>query len=196
MDIAPSQKLYALFSRLVNFSENALADIERYFAFKTFQPKENIFCAGEHVSKVFFAIDGVGRYFYIDEQGIEKNKSLVAAGGAFASVSSLVDGSPSPFYTQAITPCSTAAISYEQLITLARVHPDWAEFLRKVYERLVIKKEKREAGLLLLDAKERYVQFLREFPEQSKDIPLRHIAMYIGVTDVTLSRIRREMGLT
>lgn len=57
-------------------------------------------------------------------------------------------------------------------------------------------KEKRDAGFLLLNAKQRYQQFLHEFGHDSDRIPLRHVAMYIGVTDVTLSRIRREMGLT
>ena len=60
----------------------------------------------------------------------------------------------------------------------------------------MIKKEKREAGLLLLSAKERYQSFLCDFSEEIQHIPLRQVAMYIGVTDVALSRIRREMGLT
>ncbi|WP_245601039.1 Crp/Fnr family transcriptional regulator [Marinobacterium jannaschii] len=168
----------------------------KYFTFHTHMPKDYIFHRGDLVRDVYFVIDGIGRYFYIDEEGNERNKSLVRTGGAFASLSTLVEDCPSPFFAQAITQCSTASIKYDCLIELSRENYNWGEFLRKIYERLVLKKEKREAGFLLLTAKERYEQFLNEFGDEGRKIPLRQVAMYIGVTDVTVSRIRREMGLT
>lgn len=194
MNSSHQKLLHEIFSKIVPFSQADIA-IE-YFTFRTHPPKNYIFHCGDFVRDVHFVIDGIGRYFYIDEKGNERNKSLVRTGGAFASINSLVDGCPSPFFAQAITQCSTASIEYNCLIKLSRKNYNWGEFLRRVYERLVLKKEKREAGSLLLTAKERYEQFLDEFGEEGKQIPLRQVAMYIGVTDVTVSRIRREMGLT
>lgn len=166
------------------------------FSFHTYTPGECIFSSGDVVRHVYFAMEGIGRYFYIDAGGKERNKSLVRAGGAFASISSCVSDMPSPFFTQAITRCTTASIEYRALIELSQGNRNWAEFVRKLYENLVLKKEKREAAFLLLNARERYEQFLAEFAEDCEQVPLRQVAMYLGVTDVTLSRIRREMGLT
>ncbi|UXI02605.1 Crp/Fnr family transcriptional regulator [Photobacterium sp. TY1-4] len=166
------------------------------FTFRHYAPKTDIFTAGDLVREIHFLLDGIGRYFYIDASGTERNKSLVRKGGAFASVTSLVEGHGSPFYTQTITDCTVASINYLSLIELSEQHHAWSVFLRRIYERLVLKKEKREADFLLLGARQRYEQFLNEFGEDSARIPLRHVAMYLGVTDVTLSRIRREMNLT
>ncbi|WP_440056090.1 Crp/Fnr family transcriptional regulator [Pseudoalteromonas sp. T1lg65] len=191
-----TNQLSKVFRLYTEFSDTELEDAQRLFTFETFEPKQFIFCEGELVKKVYFVIHGIGRYFYVDHEGIERNKSLVKLGGAFTSVSSIVGGAPSPFYTQAITTCTTAAIAYEDLILLTTQYTKWNILVRRLYEKLVLKKEKREADLLLLDAKARYQVFLNDFGEGSELVPLRHIASYLGVTDVTLSRIRKQMDLT
>ncbi|AIS58355.1 MULTISPECIES: Crp/Fnr family transcriptional regulator [Vibrio] len=196
MDTHSQSLLLSALSRWAPLGQTDLVHALDDITIHAHQPLENLFCSGDVVLDVHFVLDGIGRYFYLDEQGNERNKSLVTTGGAFASLSSLVEASPSPFFAQTLTPCTTASIRYERLVALSRIHPNWAEFLRMLLERLVLKKERREAGFLLLNAKQRYQQFLHEFGHDSDRIPLRHVAMYIGVTDVTLSRIRREMGLT
>ncbi|CCN83054.1 putative cAMP-binding protein [Vibrio nigripulchritudo SFn27] len=167
-----------------------------YFSVLDRKDKERIFSEGETVSDVHFLLSGIGRYFYLDAEGVERNKSLVRAGGAFTSISSIVEGSPSPLYAETITPCITASVPYSKLVELSEYDLFWATFIRRIYEKLVLKKERREAELLMLDAKTRYQNFLVEFGDESTQIPLRHVAMYLGITDVTLSRIRRDMGLT
>jgi CRP-like cAMP-binding protein len=188
--------LHGVLSKITPFNKSDWGKGLPAFSFHTYQPKEYVFSVGDAPSSVYFVIEGIGRYFYIDKEGKERNKSLVRSGGAFSSISTLIEGSPSPFFAQAITQCTTATIKYDTLIELSENHGQWATFLRKVLERLVLKKEKREASFLLMSAKERYEHFLSEFKEDSQLIPLRQVAMYIGITDVALSRIRREMGLT
>ncbi len=89
-----------------------------------------------------------------------------------------------------------AEIRYADLVTLSEKNLNWGRFVRKIYEQLVLKKEKREAALLQLSAKERYLRFITENQPLSRSVALRHIAMYLGITDVSLSRIRKELGLT
>ncbi len=189
-------KLFEILQNLAPFSRKKWEGALPLFVFKTYAANEMIFSADDKPMQIHFLIEGIGRYFYIDIEGKERNKSLVKSGGAFASISTLVSGDGSPFYTQAITTCSTGAIAYDDLINLSEQNKNWATFLRRVYENLALKKERREAGFLLLSARQRYEEFLSEFGGQSDLIPLKHVAMYIGITDVSLSRIRKEMGLT
>lgn len=44
-------------------------------------------------------------------------------------------------------------------------------------------------------AKERYLNLLEEKPSIIKNVPLKHIATYLGITDTSLSRIRKEITL-
>lgn len=196
MENTNQQLLKNTFSAFISLNQSDMDIALPYFTFRYCHPKEYLFLSGELPLDVHFVLNGVGRYFYIDQNGIERNKSLVRKGGAFASISSIVEGSPSPFFAQALTECVIASISYSNLVELSKSNNNWGDFVRKMFERLVLKKEKREAGFLMLSAKERYLQFLKEFGADSQEIPLRHVAMYLGITDVTLSRIRREMGLT
>ena len=196
MENTNQQLLKNTFSAFISLNQADMDMALPYFTFRDCHPKEYLFLSGELPLDVHFVLNGVGRYFYIDQNGIERNKSLVRKGGAFASISSIVEGSPSPFFAQALTECVIASVSYSNLVELSKSNNNWGDFVRKMFERLVLKKEKREAGFLMLSAKERYLQFLKEFGGESQEIPLRHVAMYLGITDVTLSRIRREMGLT
>ncbi|MFD2205823.1 Crp/Fnr family transcriptional regulator [Kiloniella antarctica] len=188
--------MFEIVQNLVPFTAGDWESALPFFSFKTYAVSDIIFSADDKPMQIHFLIEGIGRYFYIDIEGRERNKSLVKAGGAFASITTLVSGEGSPFYTQAITTCTTGAIAYADLITLSEQQTNWAIFLRRVYENLALKKERREAGFLLLSARQRYEEFLSEYGAQSDLVPLKHVAMYIGITDVSLSRIRKEMGLT
>lgn len=190
------QCLRELFAQVTLFSEKEWAAAMELFSFREHHPKEHIFSAGDDIKDIYFLMDGIGRYYYIDKEGKERNKSLVRKGGAFASLKTTIKGMPSPFFAQAINLCSTAFIKYEDLVKLSIEYYGWGTFTRKSLEHLALKKEEREADLLLLTAKERYLKFLEEFETDVEEIPLRHIAMYLGITDVSLSRIRKEMGLT
>ncbi|ESP92199.1 MULTISPECIES: Crp/Fnr family transcriptional regulator [Pseudoalteromonas] len=188
--------LTQLLMQVVQFNEHEIELALDFFSFNTFEPESHLFVSQDIVTEVHFVLSGIGRYYYLDRDGKEFNKSLVKQGGAFTSIGSLVDNSPSPFYAQALTQCKIASIRYDELVTLAEENTNWGRFVRKVYERLALKKERREASFLLLNAQQRYEQFLMEFGSESENIALNQVAMYLGITDVSLSRIRKKMGLT
>ncbi len=191
-----TQQDLLFFNAFVPLGNDELSAAMPCFSIKTFESDSRIFSANDRPRHIWFLVDGIGRYFYLDKNGKEKNKSLVKPGGAFASISTLVNNESSYFYTQTITCCTTMEIHYSDLIKLADTYSQWSLFVRKVYENLALKQEKRKASLLMMSAQERYELFLQEFAEESHSIPLKQVAMYIGITDVSLSRIRRKMGLT
>ena len=42
-------------------------------------------------------------------------------------------------------------------------------------------------------AKDRYLRLIREKPQIANSVSLKHIATYLGITDTSLSRIRKEI---
>ncbi len=66
----------------------------------------------------------------------------------------------------------------------------------RLLEQLAIKKERREADFLLLSATERYQKFLQDYAYIVNSIANYHIASYLGITEVALSRIRSRLKLT
>jgi CRP-like cAMP-binding protein len=76
--------------------------------------------------------------------------------------------------------------------TLARQYPAWRTFGTRVLERLLVTKAEREYELLGLDAEERYRAFSERYPGLEARVAGKHIASYLGITPVHLSRLRRR----
>lgn len=183
-------------SRYIQLDDDAWHAASGCFRLKHWQSDEAIFRAGETPDRLYFILEGLGRYYYLTPEGKERNKSLTRPGGLFACIRSLIARQPSLFSTQALTSNLTACISYRELTQLADNHTSWNYLTRTLLEGLAIKKEQREASFLLQDAQQRYQGFLQEYGDDAHHYPLYQVAMYLGITDVALSRIRARMGLT
>lgn len=188
-------RLKKLLSWYVAFPDSNWSAAERLFCFRCFAPGEHIIEAGELVTELGFLLAGLARYYYLTPEGKEFNKSFVQAGQVVSSVSSLVAGKPAPFYIQALESCECLFLGYEKLCALCETDRNWERLARCLLEQLVIKKEGREADFLLLSAPERYEKFLVEYADVAARIPNYHIASYLGITEVALSRIRKRLGL-
>lgn len=189
-------RLRTIFSGMVSFDSNEWEQALDFFEINHWKSEEVVFQADDFPTKIYFVVEGLARYFYITVDGKEKIKSIVRVGGALSSMSTLINNESSPFYTQALTDCVTVSIEYSDLVDLADRSSNWNLLIRRLLENLALKKERREASFLLLSARQRYEQFLVEFGEEASLVPLKHVAMYLGITDVSLSRIRKEMDLT
>lgn len=151
--------------------------------------------SGDQARSIAFCSEGLFRFYYDLEQGEEKNKSFCGNGEFVAAFSSLLLQEPSRFHIQALEDSELWVTSYTDFVSLYERHPCWERLQRRLAERLFVKKEQREMELLLCSAEQRYRIFIREYPDLHKRIPQYHIASYLGITPVALSRIRRRMNL-
>ena len=72
-------------------------------------------------------------------------------------------------------------------------HKDIHHRLTDALATSLARREEREEGLLLKDASQRYLEFIAREPALADRIPLHHVASYLGITNVALSRIRRRL---
>ncbi len=190
------QKLYRQFSRLAALPDSEWSNWASLFTRHTFNSQDHIFTAGDRITRLYFPVSGIGRYYYLQPSGKEFNKSFITPGGVYSSISSLLNETPSNVYAQALTPTICFSISYQSLKELAEHDKHWNRLVMRLLELLAIKKERREADFLLLDASERYQNFCREYESILDQVPNYHIASYLGITEVALSRIRKKLKLT
>lgn len=171
--------------------------IKNNFKIQRLNKGDYLFHAGDSVDHFYFLTSGIARYYYLDQNGSEFNKNFAfRKGHLLSSISSVVKGLCSPFSVEILTPFICFSIPYQEFLSLSSSHQEINFLLIKIYENLIIKKERREADFLLLDATQRYEKFLNEFSEIIEDIQNYHIASYLGISEVGLSRIRKNMGLT
>jgi len=150
--------------------------------------------AKEIENHISFIESGVVRLF-IPKENPEKE---ITFGFSFknqfvSAYDSFLTQTPSSYQLQALTETTILSITYEDL-QLVYKHTHIGNLIgRLTAERLFLIKSKREQNLLNLSAEERYLKLFKERPELLKEIPLKYISSYIGVTAQALSRIRKRL---
>ncbi|MEK5235253.1 Crp/Fnr family transcriptional regulator [Paenibacillus sp. FSL L8-0470] len=145
--------------------------------------------AGQLVKHVYFCTMGLFRLYYTLQDGREYNVAFTVENDFATSYGAMVMGTPSFFTIEAMEDSAVIEISYDMLKELVDESRAWERFVCKSVERLYIRKEERERELLYLSAKERYDVFLVKYPGLGQRIPQYHIASYLGITPVSLSRL-------
>lgn len=133
---------------------------------------------------------GIFRLYYLDSEGRESNKGFFSEGQILAPMARSAIEEPSLFFVEALTNVEVYRCCYDQLAALLRKYSGGNDFFYRLAEGLLEDKIRREVMFLQLDARGRYERFVADFPDLHERVPLRHLASYLGMTDVTLSRIR------
>lgn len=146
----------------------------------------------EYCGQLWFIGDGIVRNFYLRSDGKEFNKSFIVAPSFCGSMHEWVLDDSARFSIQALTPVKALAIPFSWL--KHQNSPSYQHLTLVMAQGLALKKEAREASLLLDDATTRYQQFCQEYPGLEDRIPAYHIASYIGITEVALSRLKSKLS--
>lgn len=149
---------------------------------------------GDEVYQLYFVAEGLLRIYYIDEEGAEANKSFPAEGGFAGPLATALLDLPSRYGIQALEDSVLLAAQYNNYFELLEQHPAFDRLGRKMLEWLLGRRELREQSLLQQSAKERYLDFVDQYSDIFNRIPQYHVASYLGITEVSLSRLRSQIA--
>jgi CRP-like cAMP-binding protein len=105
-------------------------------------------------------------------------------------VESLFTGNPSRKAIQILEDAEVVAINSSQLFKLYDTFPEVERLFRKIFEAAYVDTVHRIEGIQFHTAEERYKALLLESPNILQRVPLKYVASYLGITQVSLSRIR------
>ncbi len=158
-------------------------------------PGELLISAGEPMTHFFFIVKGLVRFFYTTDDGKEFNKTFVPENHFAGSFGAETLQEPCRFSIQALERTTALLIPVQVIREGYDRHHSWERVGRKMAERVAISKILREGEFLLDSAETRYRRFLADHPDLAGRLSQYHIASYLGITDVALSRIRKNIGL-
>ena len=145
---------------------------------------------GKRTSTIGFLLEGSMRHFYTRD-GEERTTYFYFENHFVASYISCITGQPSLLSIEALTDCRLLVFSYSVLKKLYDQSHAWERFGRLMAEYLAMGLEERMVGLLMLSPEERYEALLKSDKKKIIErIPQHYIANYLGITPVSLSRIR------
>lgn len=157
-------------------------------------PKEAYFSeAGKIARKVGFIIDGVMRVCYYNNKGEEITKYFIEENNLVVDLESFDNQIPSSAYVQAITDCKLIVFSKNDWDELLHTIIGWDAIVRKIISKALLQKVERRSPLVAEDATTRYLTFMEKYPALVNRIPLSYLASYLGITQSSLSRIRKNI---
>jgi CRP-like cAMP-binding protein len=147
---------------------------------------------GKKAKLVALVLEGNLRQFYTVD-GEEKSTYFYFEDHLMSSYISCMTGQPSQLTIEALTPSHLIVFEYPVLKDLFDQSHSWERFGRLIAEYISIGLEERMVRLLTLSPEERYRELLQSNRRKIIErIPQHYIANYLGITPVSLSRIRNR----
>lgn len=188
----PSEDLIKALMSVTVFSRTeatALLELGEYqeIPSKTLLTKPN-----EIVNNSYLLIDGIVRHYILDNDEEITRNFIKGPHLLLPSVTDFFMRTKSSIYCSPISDIKVVRWSYTTLMDFSNKHINAYKSILLGFTNAFKKKEMREIFHSRRTAKERYENFLSDYPEIAHAVPLRYIASYLDIRPETLSRIRSK----
>ncbi|SFE92867.1 Crp/Fnr family transcriptional regulator [Thermoflexibacter ruber] len=147
---------------------------------------------GKINSDYLYLESGYMRSYVLDTEGNEVTTNIFKPNQMVFEVASYFQRKPSKENIETITECTAWGGKYESFQKLFHSLPEFREFGRAVLVKGFISFKERTISMITEKAEQRYEKLLSESPDILQYVPLKYIASYLGITDSSLSRLRKD----
>lgn len=156
-------------------------------------PKGDYFSeAGKIPQQVGFIVEGVFRICYYNNKGEEITRHFIDENNLMVDYLNFKSNTASSEYLQAITRCRLTVFPKSKWQEISDTIVGFDKIMDKMFQQCLIQKLRAKPEISQ-DATARYLEFMETYPLLINRIPLAYIASYIGVTQQSLSRIRKNI---
>lgn len=159
---------------------------------ESYEKGDLIIGKGKRDNKEYFVFEGVCRSFLHSPEGDEVTISYFLEGEVLSPNKTRTANQLSQLNFQALTNLTIASMDADKFEQLMINHLDIREFGNMVLQNELLSKVEKEIGLASLSAKERLQLFRKKYHFLENLIPHTDIASYLGITNVSLSRLRKD----
>lgn len=146
---------------------------------------------GQTCRTIYYIQKGSARVYYMHHE-TEVTECFAFEGELAVRFESLLAGVPSKRAIQSLEPTQLWAFDVGKLETIFTVFPRIEVMFRRLFHTYHIQSLERMENMQFRSAEERYQILLNQYPDVIKRVPLKYIASYLGITAVSLSRIRAK----
>lgn len=168
----------------------SLNDLEKIVQQKKYKRKTYLLSSGDSWNRFFYIHRGLIRLFYSDAKGREFNKAFFWEGQCILPLTPKDREQGILFNIATVENCIILECPFSPLQNLLKDTGHWEKFALPFAEKLIEQKIQREHDFLLLSAMERFEKFCTTYHPILHRLPDYHLASFLGITPVSLSRIK------
>lgn len=189
------QMYQVLFETVSSFME--MTEIDKNLCFNYFEPvKFSKNTIVENRNKVpqyqYFVVSGIMRNYFYNASGEPITTDLNYSPRFFTSYNNFVNRSISDEIIECVTDCELLRVKRDDVDILFAESVILKDFTIRYLEKVFEEERARIVELTTLTAEQRYSKLMSKAPNIFLEVPLHHIASYLGIKAETLSRIRRK----
>lgn len=180
--------------RLQTENEDLLRDMAEATRLVQIPKGTVLFREGEVLRDCYCLVDGIVRIYYTmnDE---EITESLRDDQGTILYPCVLINGVDDLANASivSLSDCALLHIGVSRLVELQRAHPELERIRFLLVQQFVDRSFKLKRKLTHMGPTERYIRFSEQYPHLVENVPQKYIASLLGMTPVSLSRIRSKL---
>lgn len=176
-------------------SDQEAIDIAALFNCRKVNKGDFLLKEGQYADWWGFVFQGLLRSYSYDAEENEYTNAFFREDSFTCELVSFYGSAVSPTNVVAMEDALIVCVNRPTLDLLFRDFPYFEKFGRLLYQKILVSYKQRNIFRVRLNARERYLHFLKNEPELIQRVPLKYIASYLNVTNTSLSRIRRETRL-
>lgn len=178
----------------ISFPEPQWKLFATIFRIRTVQEREFVLFPGVSIDELMFVCSGLLRAYYVGDDGAESNKAFIAENEFAGPLPAAAVDTSIIYGIQTLEPTTMLVAHYADFVAFVDQHPVFSQFQRKLTEWILSRKEVRMRNLLQGNARTKYLDFIQRHPQLAQRVPQYHIASYLGITEVHLSRLRKTLA--
>jgi len=181
-----------VFNRFKYLKISDIASLFKYTTSKTFKKGELIAKEGEYCDSVFLILKGIIRTYVLAPDSIDRTTRLAKENQFITCAASFIHGKESTEFLEAVEDCKVIAFKTREINELSLENIRILRFLNEGLKEAFAEVVERVEFFAVLTPEQRYKKIMQESPELIQRVPQKFLASYIGVTTVSLSRIRNR----
>ena len=187
------QPLIDYFERLLPLENDEKEILSNVFTERKLKRRQYLLQEGNISKSSAFVLEGCLRMYLTDDNGKEHNLQFAIENWWIGDMASFYSDEPSKLNIEAIENSVVLEIKKSDLLNLYVAYPKFNRIFRVLTENALLSAQRRILQNVSSTAEERYLDFVKRYPQFFNRISNVQIASFIGVTPEFLSKIRKEI---
>lgn len=188
------ENIESYLSEILEIPKEAVTQCSNFYGSTKVLKNQFLLQAGEVCNGTYFVEKGLLRMYSIDKNGKEHIIQFAPEKWLISDRSSLYFNEKSNYYIEAVEESEILVLTKDFFANINLEFPNTVENNDLLLQKHIRNLQNRVNSLLSDTAEERYMSFIKMYPDILLRVPQWMVASYLGITPESLSRVRKELA--